>query len=93
MQIENSERLEVPELKLPELELDIELEKEGLLDSARFKVMIAAVLVELLLYVLYSFGIENPTPEQIALVQHVATMIAVLVTGWIFGRSFRNTAV
>lgn len=86
MQIDNGEDQIV-------IEADIELEKESLFDSARFRALLAVIIFELLLYGLVLLGVNDLTPEQVALVQELANLIALLVGGWIIGRSIRNTAV
>lgn len=75
------------------IEPEIELNKEALFDSARFRALIAVIVFELFTYGLILLGLDDLTPEQIALVQDLANLIALLVVGWIVGRSLRNTAV
>ncbi len=61
--------------------------KEPLLKSARFKVFLAGVILEVLVLFSAELGVEAD-PE---LLKEVAQGIAILVTGFIASRTFRNT--
>ena len=63
--------------------------KEPLLKSARFRVLVAGVILEVLVLLSAELGIEAD-PE---LLKEVAQWIAVLVVGFIGARTFRNTEV
>ena len=61
--------------------------KEPLLKSARFRVFLAGVILEVLLLFSAELGVEAD-PE---LLKEVAQSIVVLVIGFIGARTFRNT--
>jgi len=65
------------------------VEKERLFDSERFKVMLAAILVEIGLFFADAYMVDVDTQ----VLQTIAVAIAGLVATFIWGRTKRNTAL
>lgn len=64
------------------------MNKEPLFDSERFKVMLGAVITEVLLFFVAAYSVNIDLAD----VQGIAMGIAVIVTGFIWGRTKRNVA-
>lgn len=84
-----SEQLtELPEIEL--LEEVLELEKEPLWQSQRFRIIIFTGLVEIAMPFLMPYLPDNIDPAQ---VQQSAILFLVAMLGYVMSRTFRNTAV
>lgn len=63
------------------------MEKEPIKNSERFKVMLTTVLGEIALFFVAVYGLDIDIDAVLTL----CGWIAVIVTGFIYGRSIRNT--